>query len=224
MNQKDLNESFGCELLFLLNVFGTLEPRRQQLRIVCFMPHFQSLVDPAGTLNPNNQFFFLLHHFIPLLCADYVWQIAFDNVTVTAYDSPAKVARSQVNKDKQFYVHDSLLWWWRVHFIFVYRERNMSSSAHVIHHIRRRSAFTSLRATGFPAPEICYCKTKKLLRRVSQFKSEPRLTFPQCFEALSSLVTMFHTNSRENNTFSHKLVALFIMLKGCFSFRFSNLK
>ena len=79
---------------------------------------------------------------------------------------PAEVAWSQVNKDKQSHIHDSLLWWWRVRFIFVYRERNMSSSAHVIHHIRLRSAFTSLRATHFPFPQICYCKTKSAPIRI----------------------------------------------------------
>ncbi len=40
-NQKDLNESLGNGLLFLLNLFGALKPWGQRWRIVCFTPHFQ---------------------------------------------------------------------------------------------------------------------------------------------------------------------------------------
>lgn len=41
VNQKDLNESLGNGLLFLMNLFGALKPRGQRWGIVCFTPYFQ---------------------------------------------------------------------------------------------------------------------------------------------------------------------------------------
>lgn len=65
----------------------------------------------------------------------------------------------------------------------------MSSSTSVIHHTRLGSAFIISQTSSLPISSDFVFVKQKLLRYGIQFKTEPRLNFPQSFETLSPCLT-----------------------------------